>query len=166
MVFTRNSKTAARVAEQFREHTVKKTYWVLLGNPPDPTHGVLEDWLIKDKQRAFVEVASADDSQAREATLSYETLRVQDGVALVQVQLHTGRTHQIRVQFTSRGWPVLGDLKYGGSEWKPANAATTDDQTRWVGLHAVSLELKHPIRYDELKLTAPLPNWWPAWTKE
>jgi 23S rRNA pseudouridine1911/1915/1917 synthase len=165
IVFTRNSKTAARVSQQFRDRTVSKSYLVLLEQVPVPSQGVFEDWLIKDKERSFVEVSTREDEKSREARLSYQTLHVEDGLALVQVELHTGRTHQIRVQFASRGFPVLGDLKYGGTEWQPHGVEPAANPTRFVALHSVSLQLKHPIRYDDLIITAPLPSCWPEWTR-
>lgn len=172
MVFARNSKAAARLAEQFSDRSTQKTYLLLLEKPPQPNRGELVDWLLKDSEQAFVEVVSPDTPKAREARLSYETLHVQDGIALVRVELHTGRTHQIRVQFASRGCPVLGDVKYGGSTWQPDPAAsqtdrvTPNDAVGLVALHALSLRLKHPIRYDEVLIEAPLPNSWPAWACE
>lgn len=172
VVFTRNSKAAARVAEQFRDRTVQKTYWVLLEKPPNPAAGELTDWLVKDSEQATVEAVPFGTSNAREAKLSYRTLAVQDGKALVEVDLQTGRTHQIRVQFSSRGSAVLGDLKYGGTQWTPpvtaSNLAPAPDaaDVRYVGLHAMQLQLKHPIRYDELKVQASLPEFWPDWTRD
>jgi 23S rRNA pseudouridine1911/1915/1917 synthase len=165
LMFTRNSKTAARVSEQFRDRTVQKIYWVLLETPPTPASGDLCDWLVKDSAKSFVEVCETATDGAKEAKLSYDTIEVRDCVALVRVELQTGRTHQIRVQFSSRGFAVRGDLKYGGTAWDAGSSMSVPNaNVRLVGLHAISLRLKHPIRYDDMEVRAPLPEYWPDWT--
>ena len=152
MVFARNSKAAARLAEQFSERSTQKTYLLLLEKPPQPTRRELVDWLLKDSEQAFVEVVPPETPKAREARLSYETLHVQDGIALVRVELHTGRTHQIRVQFASRGCPVLGDVKYGGSSWQSdptaslADRVTPEEAVGLVACFVVATEAPDSIR--------------------
>jgi 23S rRNA pseudouridine1911/1915/1917 synthase len=117
LVFTRNSKAAARVAEQFEKRQVSKTYWTLLEKRPEAESGLLVDWLLKVPDQAISEVVDAETPGAKEARLTYQTVREVDGNWLVEVQLLTGRMHQIRVQFASRGCPVVGDTKYGAGEW-------------------------------------------------
>lgn len=176
MVFARNSKTAARLAEQFRERTVRKIYWALVERPPEPVEGELVDWLLKSPDEARVEVVSADVPGAREARLTYRTL--ESGVSrsglsshnessplsapcptLLEIELHTGRMHQIRAQLGSRGWPVIGDVQYGATGPLLA-AADIAPRDLPIALHARSLTLLHPIRYEPVTITAPLPAFW------
>lgn len=158
IVFTRNSKTAARVAEQFEHRQVSKIYWALLEAHPDASSGLLVDWVRKVPEEARSEVCDAAAERAKEARLEYRTLGSIGDQCLVEVRLMTGRMHQIRVQFASRGWPVLGDVKYGGTPWSPTVADSSHGEL--IALHARSLTLKHPIRYDELTIEAPLPDYW------
>lgn len=155
VVFARNSKAAARLAEQFRLRQVRKWYLAITAGVPSPGQATLEDWLLKDPQRAHVKVASADTPGARQAELTYTILATRPDRALLRVELLTGRMHQIRVQFASRGWPLWGDVQYGGPPLESPPAA--------IALHAEQLELKHPIRYDTLRLRAPLPVYWQDW---
>lgn len=153
LVFTRNSKTAARVAEQFEKRQVRKIYWALLtATPPEP-EGTLTDWLRKIPDEARAEIAAPESPGAREARLNYRVMSESDGRCLVEIELLTGRMHQIRVQFASRGCPIVGDAKYGAT-------LDADVEDTRIGLHARSLTLKHPIRYDELSIEAPLPPGW------
>lgn len=164
LVFARNSKTAARLSEQFEQRQVRKTYLAVLDNAPQPEQGLLVDWLRKLPESSLAEVVTESDDGAKEARLEYRTLAVADGRALVEVNMLTGRMHQIRVQFASRGWAVTGDDKYGGSLW-PTTSANGDPASRQrndiqIALHARSLNLRHPIRYDALTIDAPLPPHW------
>jgi 23S rRNA pseudouridine1911/1915/1917 synthase len=175
VIFSRNSKCAARLAEQFAKREVRKTYRAILERPPAPAEGTLTDWLLRaaseddtagDTYSApKVVVCTEGDAEAKQAVLHYRTLAVAKGRALVEIDLETGRMHQIRVQFASRGWPIVGDTQYGavsawdGQEIRPASA---EDASRYhpIALHAWRLALKHPVRYDELTITAPLPEAW------
>lgn len=158
LVFTRNSKTAARVAEQFEKREVTKTYWALLESRPAESSGLLVDWLKKIPDEARSEVVESGSDGAKEARLNYHVVAESDGVCLVEIQLLTGRMHQIRVQFASRGYPVVGDTKYGATAWQAELDVPAADVR--IALHARSLTLKHPIRYDELTIHAPVPEYW------
>jgi len=158
IVFTRNSKTAARVAEQFEQRKVSKIYWALLEAHPETESGLLVDWLRKIPDEARSEVCEPGAERAKEAKLEYRVLCQLGDRCLVEVRLLTGRMHQIRVQFASRGCPVAGDVKYGGQPWSPGGAGCPPGEL--IALHARSLTLKHPIRYDELTVEAPLPEYW------
>lgn len=162
IVFARNSKAAARLAEMFYERQVRKIYYAIVERPPQPAAGELQDWLLKVPDVARVEVVPAETPQAREAVLRYRTLKLVPelgSAALVEIELRTGRMHQIRVQFGSRGWPVIGDKLYGATSVLPL-PDFADDRDRPIALHARELTLKHPIRYDSLTITAPLPATW------
>jgi 23S rRNA pseudouridine1911/1915/1917 synthase len=138
---------------------VRKIYLAVLENVPSPTEGTLVDWLLKDSDVAHVQVVPKGTEGAKQAVLDYEVIAVRNNRALVQIELHTGRMHQIRVQFASRGCPILGDGQYGATV--PAQDATQNSRmTLPIALHAWRLQLKHPIRYDSIRLEAPLPTSW------
>ena len=151
-VFSRNSKCAARLSEQFAQRQVRKTYRVVLENAPEQAQATLEDWIYRIPDNSRVEIHPDDSSGAKQARLSYRTLNVVNGKALIEVDLETGRMHQIRIQFASRGCPVIGDTKYG------AQTALADPHA--IALHAWQLTLQHPVRYEEMTITAPLPKAW------
>lgn len=159
VVFARNSKAAGRLSEQFREHEVRKVYHAVVERPPDPEAGVLSDWLFRDRDAGEVRVSSADAPGARRAELRYRTLARHRGRAWVEIEPATGRMHQIRVQLASRGWSIVGDRKYGArSEQLPGSGGERSPAA--IALHARALTFKHPIRYDELTIVAPIPTSW------
>ena len=151
VLFARTSKAAARLAEQFRARSTQKLYWAIVEGLPAPAADCV-DWLIKDERlrRMRVVAASARQPPAQQAVLGYRRLRETPAGWLLAIDLHTGRKHQIRVQLSHRGLPILGDRKYGSR----ASFASG------IALHARRLEFTHPTRGDRLTLTAPLP---PAW---
>lgn len=117
-VLARDPEAAGDLIEQFRTHAVEKDYYaVLRGIPPQPS-GVLEDLLFHDSSRNKTYVVQRPRKGVRKASLTYRTLgTVKEGetdLTLVRIRLHTGRTHQIRAQFSARGLPLLGDVRYGG----------------------------------------------------
>lgn len=112
MVFARSAKAASLLSQQIREHKFKKEYLAIVHGTPPPS-GTLTDLLVRDSARRMTLVADTPGKDVQEAVLSYEVLSQQSGLSLVKIRLHTGRTHQIRVQFSSRGWPLVGDRKYG-----------------------------------------------------
>ena len=164
VVFARNSKAAARLAEQFRERQVRKIYWALVEQVPDSAEGELVDWLLKSPDQAHVQVVSPHTPGAREARLRYRTLQTepaggQANRMLLEIEPLTGRTHQIRVQLAARGWPIVGDVQYGATT-SIAAVRAADLRDEPIALHARSLTIKHPVRYDSLTITAPLPEFW------
>jgi 23S rRNA pseudouridine1911/1915/1917 synthase len=177
VVFARNSKAAARLHEQFAQREVRKVYWALVENRPDPAEGRLVDWLLKVPDESRVEIVAAGTAGAREARLSYRVIQPANDPNLptetggspveagqpcpswVEVELETGRMHQIRVQFAGRGWPVVGDMQYGAVT-RMLETPPGDRRDEPIGLHARSLTLRHPVRYDEVTIAAPLPAFW------
>ena len=143
MVFARSRKAAALLSEQVRERQFRKCYLAIVHGVPQPPRGEMRDLLGRDSVRRVTYVADTRSAEAREALLSYETLDSADGLSLVRVQLHTGRTHQIRAQFSSRGMPLAGDRKYG----------LPDDPVTPLALWAYQLSFIHPQTGKELSFT-------------
>lgn len=112
MVFARSAKAASLLSQQIREHKFEKEYLAVVHGLP-PAEGTLTDLLVRDNARRMTLVAEKAEKGVQAASLSYQVLAHCDGFSLVKIRLHTGRTHQIRVQFSSRGWPLSGDRKYG-----------------------------------------------------
>jgi len=158
VLFARNTKAARRLAEQFHNRQVAKTYWAALEGRVEPDEGTWEDWLLKVKEEARTQPVERDTPGARHAVLSYRVLSRGAAVTLVEFRPETGRMHQIRVQAALRGWPVLGDMLYGALQ--PFGPATEQPRDRIIALHGRSLTFLHPIRYEPLTVTAPLPAAW------
>lgn len=178
VIFAKNSKAAARLAEQFRDRSVQKFYLAITERIPAEPTGRLKDWLLKDAEAAHVTVVPPGTAGAKEAMLDYRIVAEREGRALIEIELHTGRMHQIRVQLASRGWNIVGDVQYGATRSQPPVIATAEqpaaggtptvgntsgDYDRFtapIALHARRLCLAHPIRYDQLELLAPVPTAW------
>jgi len=150
VLLARTSKAARRLTEQFRTHAVEKLYWAIVEGVVEPEAAECVDWLRQDERHRRVRVVGPTAPAALEARLAYRRLRSWDGLSLLEVALHTGRKHQIRVQLAHRGWPVLGDRKYGSRRAFPEG----------IALYARSLTVSHPTRGDRLRLEAPLPSAW------
>jgi len=158
VLFARNSKAAQRLAEQFQERQVTKSYWGAVEGNVEPSEGVWEDWLRKIPDEARAECVDAGADGAKQATMRYLVLQRWDGGSLLQFEPHTGRMHQIRVQSAVRGHPLFGDSLYGSTRsFGPAAELPRD---RLIALHARSLTFLHPIRYEPITLTASLPAYW------
>jgi len=158
VLFARNTKAAQRLAEQFQKRQVTKVYWALLEGDVQPREGTWEDWLLKIRDEARSERVPPETPGARHALLRYQVLQDAAGGALVEVRPETGRMHQIRVQAAARGWPVRGDVLYGAR--LPFGPAAELPRDRVIALHARSLTFLHPIRYEPITVTAPLPEYW------
>ena len=112
MVLARSANAASELSRQIREDQFRKEYLAVVHGKPENPEGTLRDLLARDKARRMTFVAEAPGKGVQEAALSYRVLEYANGMSLVRVRLHTGRTHQIRVQFSSRGMPLVGERKY------------------------------------------------------
>jgi 23S rRNA pseudouridine1911/1915/1917 synthase len=162
VLFARNTKAARRLALQFQERQVRKLYWALVersaaGELP-PAEGEWHDWLLKVQDEARSERVSPDTPGAREALLRFRRREERADGALLELEPLTGRMHQIRVQAAVRAWPVRGDVLYGAR--LPFGPPAELPRDRIIALHARSLTFLHPIRFEPITVTAPLP---PAW---
>lgn len=151
MVLARNAGAASELSRQIREEGIGKEYLAVVhGSCPD--RGSMRDLLFRDKARKMTFVADCPGKGVQEALLDYETLGRRDGLSLVSVVLHTGRTHQIRCQFASRGLPLVGERKY----------AQGDDQCQ-LALFSYRLSFTHPGSGDTLSFSRKPPEEYP-WT--
>ena len=152
-VLARTSKAAARLSAQFRDSTVRKTYLAIVAGDPDPAKGDLTSWLAPaGDHRGVTRAQMAPFSGARESHLRYNVTDSGGGFAQVSIEPVTGRRHQIRAQMALLGCPLVGDVKYG-SEWRLADHR--------LALHAIKLEISHPVGGRAMEFTAPLPGNWP-----
>lgn len=148
MVFARTSKAASRLSKQVMEHELEKTYLaVVCGKTPES--GKCFDYLVKDnkKNQSYV----TDKCKGKEARLTYKRLGYKDNFSLVEISLETGRSHQIRVQFSSRGFPLVGDAKYNKNH---------DGKTS-VALFAKRLQFIHPVTKEKLCFELDIPKRYP-----
>lgn len=150
LLIARTSKAAARLSEQFRRRNVHKTYWAVVTGRAAARWTTCSDWLLKDERQQRMVVVATGTLSAQEARLRYRALQPLGAKTLVEIELETGRKHQIRVQLASRGHPILGDAKYGSRE--PFAAG--------IALHARRLVIEHPTRRMPLELLAPVPSSW------
>ena len=150
VLIARTSKAAARLSESFRSRDVRKLYLAAVEGTPPAEAGTLEHFLRKDERHRKVHVTLEGAEGAQAARLHYRMLGSAGGLSLLEVELDTGRKHQIRVQLAKVGCPIVGDRKYGASLEFPQG----------IALHSRQLELEHPVRHEPLTLTAPLPASW------
>jgi 23S rRNA pseudouridine1911/1915/1917 synthase len=149
VLFARTSKAAARLTEQFRVHRVEKIYWALVDGVMEPAAGTLANHIARDEANCRMRIVGSTMPKAQQATLGYRRLKiVKKTMSLLEVELHTGRKHQIRLQLAESGHPIVGDRKYG-SRRKFAEG---------IALHARRLTVKHPVRDESLTIEAPLPE--------
>jgi 23S rRNA pseudouridine1911/1915/1917 synthase len=164
VLIARTSKAAARLTRQFRDREVEKIYWALVEGAVDPPAARLSDYVRKDERHRRMHIASSSTPDAQAAELTYRVLATwpeslqsndESATTLLEVQLLTGRKHQIRLQLAHALWPIVGDRKYGSRRSFP----------RGIALCARRLTLVHPVRRVPITIEAPLPATWPSWTR-
>ena len=133
MVFAKTAPAAAKLSQAMAEGTLQKEYLAVLERSPEQTEGELSDLLFHDRTKNKTYVVSRQRKGVKEAKLAYRVLDVQNGLCLVRIRLYTGRTHQIRVQFASRGMPLVGDGKYGSRKNAAAPALWSSALTLPMG---------------------------------
>ncbi len=148
VVFAKTSKGLSRMNEIIKKHSLKKTYWALVKNKPESEEGELEHYLIKDQKRNKSFVTTKKKEGAKLASLSYKVIGKSESYYLLEIDLKTGRHHQIRVQLSALGCPIKGDLKYG---------AQRSNEDGSISLHARRVEFIHPIKKEEVTIIAEPP---------
>ena len=152
MVFAKTSKAASRLSEQVRNKSFKKTYRAVLNGNMRKDSDTLKDYLYKNKKTNMVSVVNKNHKDAKDAELSYETIAKNEKFSMVQVDLKTGRPHQIRVQFSSRKHPLFGDQRYGQDINKKG------DQ---IALWSYKIEITHPTTKEKMEFICEPPNKYP-----
>ena len=154
VVLAKTSKALERLSAMFREGDVHKTYLALCCAAPPAPEGELEDWLVRNEKlnKSFIAKAGERNKDARLARLRYRYLGPTERYHLVEVELLTGRHHQIRCQLAGMGCVIKGDLKYGAPRSNPDGS---------ISLHSMHISFIHPVKGTQVDITAPLPPAWP-----
>lgn len=149
VVFAKTSKALPRLNKMFAEKDAKKTYWAVVKNCPESPEKRLVHYMKRNTKQNKSYAHSNEVSESKKAILSYRTIKKLDRYYLLEVDLETGRHHQIRSQLTAIGCPIKGDLKYG---FDRSNADGS------IHLHARKLRLMHPVKKEPIEIIAPPPN--------
>ena len=150
VLLAKTSKALSRMVELVRTRNFEKHYWAVVHNAPPASAGALENWLVKNEARNKSYVINAPHDGAKLARLEYRELAVSSGgYHLLDINLHTGRHHQIRCQLANIGCPIKGDLKYGAPRSNPDGS---------ISLHAHTITFEHPVRHETVTITAPNPE--------
>ena len=153
VLFARTSKALTRLNEMFKSHEqIRKTYWAIVQGCPKQPEARLENWLVKNEAQNKSYIAKPGAKEAKLAILTYRTLERGDYYSLLEVNLETGRHHQIRCQLAAIGCPIKGDLKYGAKRSNPDGG---------ICLHARRIEFIHPVSKQPICITAPVPEGFP-----
>ena len=152
VILAKTSKALERLTAMFREGTVRKTYWALCCETPPSPSGELENWLLRNEKlnKSFI-VKNGSDKNAKLARLRYRYIGDTDRYHLLEVELLTGRHHQIRCQLAAIGCPIKGDLKYGAPRSNPDGS---------ISLLARNICFIHPVKKTGIDITAPVPASW------
>ena len=149
IIFARTSKALERLNKMLREKTIKKTYWALVKEPPKKEKDTLVAFLKKNPKNNKSASYRKEIPGSKKAILHYKTIKKLDNYSLLEIDLETGRHHQIRCQLASIGSPIKGDLKYG------FNRSNKDGS---IHLHARKIHFTHPVSKESIAITAPLPD--------
>lgn len=159
VIFAKTSKALARMNELFRNGEVKKTYWAIVKNRPPKDEDELVHWLVRNEKLNKSFACSAETPNAKKAILHYRLAASSDKYHLLEIELKTGRHHQIRCQLAQIGCPIKGDLKYGFGR---------SNRDGGISLHARSASFIHPVSKQQTEIVAPTPadNLWDALTEK
>ena len=149
VLLAKTSKALARMNEAVQQREVKKIYWAIVKDRPEKDEGILEHFLLRNtaKNKSFCYSGEVKDS--KKAILHYRMIGTSEFYSLLEIDLKTGRHHQIRAQLSTMGCPIKGDLKYGAARSNPDGS---------ISLHARSLTFIHPVKKEEITVTAPVPD--------
>jgi 23S rRNA pseudouridine1911/1915/1917 synthase len=147
VVFARTSKALTRLNKMFAEGEVHKTYWAIVKNTPQANEGTLEHWLVRNEKQNKSYAYNQEKPNAKKAILKYKVIGHSDNYTLLEVQLMTGRHHQIRCQLAAMGCPIKGDLKYGAPRSNPDGS---------ISLMSRRVEFTHPVSKETIIAEAPI----------
>ena len=149
VVFAKTSKALPRLNEMFRNGEVKKTYWAIVKECPKETEGELVHYLVRNEKQNKSYAYDKEVKNSKKAVLHYKLIGHSQNYYLLEVDLKTGRHHQIRCQLAKMGCPIKGDLKYGSPRSNPDGS---------ICLHARTVQFFHPVSKEMIRLTAPVPE--------
>lgn len=148
VLFAKTSKALSRLNEMFKRGEVQKTYWAVVKNRPPQEEGILSHWLLRNEKQNKSYAYDKEKPGSKHALLDYRLIAASDNYYLLEVNLKTGRHHQIRCQLSKMGCPIKGDLKYGFAR------SNTDGS---ICLHARRIAFLHPVSKENITVEAPLP---------
>ena len=149
VVFAKTSKALTRLNKMFRDGEVHKTYWAITKDAPKESEGMLTDWLVRNEKQNKSYAYSHEVPNSKKAILQYKVIAHTDNYNLLEINLMTGRHHQIRCQLANIGCPIKGDLKYGARRSNPDGS---------ISLLARKIEFVHPVSKEKIYAEAPLPD--------
>ena len=149
VLFARTSKALPRLNDMFLNGEVRKTYWAIVKDAPPQPSGTLEHWLVRNEKQNKSYAYDREVPNSKKAILNYRVIGSSDNYYLLEVDLKTGRHHQIRCQLAKMGCPIKGDLKYGAKRSNPDGS---------ISLHARSISFTHPVSKQPINVVAPVPE--------
>ncbi|WP_307759789.1 pseudouridine synthase [uncultured Mediterranea sp.] len=149
VVFAKTSKALSRLNEMFKNSEVKKTYWAIVKQTPAETEGELVNYLVRNEKQNKSYAYDSEKPGSKKAILHYRLIARSDNYCLLEVDLKTGRHHQIRCQLAKMGCPIKGDLKYGFPRSNPDGS---------ICLHARRVRFVHPVSKEQIDVVAPVPS--------
>lgn len=155
VIFAKTSKALERINNMLKNHEIQKTYWAIVKNTPKQAEGTLVHYLVRNEKQNKSYAYPTEKPNSKRAELNYKVIGKSDNYTLLEVNLITGRHHQIRCQLAAMGCPIKGDLKYGSAR---SNADGS------ISLHARSVAFTHPVSKEPIQVEAPTPqdNLWKA----
>ncbi|GAB6121370.1 RluA family pseudouridine synthase [Dysgonomonas termitidis] len=155
VVFAKTSKALSRLNDMFKNKEISKTYWAIVKNTPKQPEGTLKHYLVRNEKQNKSYAYDTEKPDSKQAILHYKLIARSDKYSLLEIDLETGRHHQIRCQLAKIGSPIKGDLKYGAERSNPDGG---------ISLHARKISFIHPVSKELIEVTAPVPedNLWQA----
>lgn len=149
VLFARTSKALSRLNEMFKTKEIKKTYWAIVKKQPPAPAGELVHWLVRNEKQNKSYAYDREVKDSKKAILDYKVIGRSEHYYLLEINLQTGRHHQIRCQLAKMGCPIKGDLKYGAQRSNPDGS---------ICLHARRIEFVHPVSKEKMSFEAPVPE--------
>ena len=149
VAFARTTKALTRLNELFKNRETQKTYWAIVKKRPEKEHDTLVHYLKRNEKNNTSKAYTKEVPESKVASLDYKIIKQLDNYTVLEIDLHTGRHHQIRAQLSAIGSPIKGDLKYGADRSNPDGG---------ISLHARKLVFIHPVSKEQLSITAPVPD--------